>query len=118
VLSFLKEFMGTGKSGFGAADIFGAGASDKLWLNPPVSDFSAWAGTIGRTLLRSLGEGVDIFFQYVLPDWSKFDASNFVLSRLFVDMSEYWTSLIYAGVYCAVCLVIGGVILHRREVGR
>ena len=116
IVSFIREFLG--EKGFGAAKALGAEAPTSALLDPAAGGWEAWARTIGHSLLVTAGDGMELLFRYVLPDWTKFDAGRDILSRLHVSLGEYWTAFLYCGIYCVFCVLAGGAILHRREVGK
>ena len=117
-VSFFRDFFGArGESGLGIAKALGAQAPPDAFLNPAAGGWDVWARAVGHTLLKTLGDGLELIFRYVLPDWTRFDATQEILSRLNVTLGSYRLSFLCAGVYCVLCIIAGGAILHRREIG-
>jgi len=80
-----------------------------------------------RTGAEALGESVavtitqtasQVFNNVIfnaLPDWQRFNGADFIAGRRDIPAAEFGHSLIYAGIFCAVCIVVAAFAFGRRE---
>ena len=79
----------------------------------------AGAEALGESVSITITQTASQVFNNVifsaLPDWQRFNGADFIVGRKDLPTAEFGHSLIYAGIYCAVCVLVAAFAFGRRE---
>ncbi len=114
-MSFLREYVETRYTATSLTAPLVPGEG----VHPFLGGLRTGAGAFGEsafaTVLQAASDIIGTVTFGAVPDWSRFDSVNLLLNRVAVPARTFGPSLLYAGIYCAVCVVLGSVIFGRRE---
>jgi hypothetical protein len=114
-MGFFKEYLQTiyGEV-FGSTTLVGIEGRHVFFTHVP-----GGADALGQSISAIVTQtAVQIFNRIIfglVPDWSKFNGVDYVLDKASIPASVFGRMLLYAGIYCAACIVVAAFAFGRRE---